>query len=93
VQYDTIIIPVDERQAANTFCGELVENGEGTFTVTLSPNGQLPATHYVCNWWIDENGEVHQALAEYFGDKLYVVEDVFTLLQSLGLQLIQEEVG
>ena len=45
-----ILILAKDKEAANKFCGELVEYGEHTFGVALSGDGKEPITHYGCSW-------------------------------------------
>jgi len=89
MDYAVIIISAEEKDAANELCGQISEGGENTFTIGLSPNGQLPITNYWCGWYVD--GELEQSLINYFGDKLHLnPADPWAIISGMGIQPIQE---
>jgi len=53
--YLIIVIPIGKSVAANTDANK-VDSGKTskTFTVGLSPTGNLPITHQWCCWWVSD---------------------------------------
>ena len=85
-----IIILAKDKEAANKFCGELVEGGEGTFSIGASPDGKEPITHYYCNWMM--TAEQYDAMVAEF-DMVYDVPpyDFEGVLAEQGIMPIQTE--
>ena len=51
-----IVIPASQQAAANRAAAIIDPVGGGrTFTSGLSLTGELPITHYVCNWAIEDD--------------------------------------
>lgn len=94
----TIIIPVDKKNVAN-LDADKVDSGKTsrTFTVPLSPTGNIPITNYWCGWLMDddehkklkkdfdpiESGNKHEAFI-FDGDKVTPEE----ILNTVGLKPI-----
>lgn len=53
----TIIVPAPFQALAQGLCAAVAEGdaGQGMFTTGLSPNGELPATHYISSGHIFES--------------------------------------
>lgn len=60
VGYIFILIPEKKMNASNLDADKVNEKkskktgNEKTFSVGLSPTGNLPATHYWCCWWMSD---------------------------------------
>lgn len=89
-----IVIPASLKDTANTWvkAGADSEGGEETFSVGLSTTGSDPATHYWCNWRLDDSHKV-DTLAYINGDAEINVYDTTSytpqqVLDELSLKTI-----
>ena len=103
--YEVIVIPIDKKVAANTDADK-VDKGKTskTFTVELSANGKLPATHNWCCWWVsdkeatdlkkdftgtaDTPGAKHES--RMFDRRIWTPEKI---LEKMGLKTIELDLG
>ena len=79
-----MITPIDMLDTANAF-GEEINWGSGVFSVPLSPNGELPITHYGCRADTDTPFEPIEGIIVDFSETLYGYDHWIDVLSRNGL--------
>lgn len=103
--YIVIVIPEGKAKDANADADKQDSGKTGkTFTVGLSPTGQLPITHRWCCWWMDKDTKFKEIKKDFKGksdkdgdkhtDMVFDLSEGWTpesILEKVKLKTIQPE--
>ena len=102
--YIVIVIPENKEKQANKDADK-IDHGKTsrTFTVPLSANGKLPATHRWCCWWMNIETELKEIEKDFDGkpdkdgkkhkERLFNLSEGWTnksILEAMNLKTIEE---